>query len=346
MSAWIALLIAACSSGDPDAPSDARVDTRLDADATLDAPRDDADASDARPDATPGTWTEVGSCDAGPVPGTRCVELMVRCPDVDDLAVHVRTTTPRFAPSARMLIGNGGGGTTAVDDGGFAEMIARLVDDGFEVVRHAWSEPGWFAGRAGVRAASCRYATLLRAIAARDALPLCAVGYSGGAIEIGYALSRWDAASRLHGAVLVAGPSMSRLDLLCPSVGGVPSTECEEIATRHGLACGGALACTLQGAAMVVDSSWAPRTPCTTDDGTSLADDGALSPTTRLSFPTTRVRMVLGAEECSVAPLLYWDAIDSEKALALVPGAGHVIHDAPGGIDAIERAISDTCSPL
>ena len=318
-------------------------------------------AGDARADSgtdaappPPGTVRTVGPCDPGSIPGTTCTRLSIACPGLSDLAVDVRVTTPPAgAAKAVIVLGTGGGGQ------GFFEgsppgagLVTELAGGGFVVAQRKWDAPGWFQGGAGVRASSCRYATLLRWVDQTlhpPSVPLCALGSSGGAIEIAYGLARWDAADRLGGAILLGGPSMSRLDVVCPSV--APASwldgDCRSLATRYGLTCPDSLYCTLQGAAGVVDTAWAPQHPCTDPqdpDVPALAGDGVLAPDSHLSYPQTKVRLLLGGDECSAAVLLYYDAITSDHVLQVVPGTPHNVTATDAGLAATRDAIRSACA--
>jgi len=354
--AAIALVLAGCGEDNGPAPA-------ADGSPALDAASPDAAAGDAGTDAATaapplGTITEIGSCDPGALAGTTCTRLAVACPGTSDLGVSVRVTAPGGAVGATVVLGTGGAGTAHFEDSsaGALALTTELVSAGFAVVRRAWDEPGWFAGTGGVRVSSCRYATLLRWVDERyrrTPAPLCAVGLSGGAIEIGYALARWDAADRLGGAILLGGPSMTQLDVVCPSVAPAEwlDRRCAELAATQGLSCGGMLYCTLQGAADVVDSAWSPAHPCTVSadaraDLAALASDGVLAPGARLAYPATRVRFVLGALECSATVLLYYDAITTDRALELPPGTPHDVLSTDAGLTATRAAIRAACAPF
>jgi len=301
-----------------------------------------------------GTVTEVGTCDAGNIAGTQCTQLAVQCPGVAELEVGARVTQPAGAVRGVITVQSGGGGNFFQEDFDprSHDFVQELVTAGFVVVSRSWAGVGWFEGSAGVRASSCRGATLLGWIDQhyRDASkPFCAMGFSGGAIELSYALARWDAADRLDGALIAAGPSMSQLDLVCPSV--APATwlnrDCGALAAKYGMSCGASLFCTLQGAAGVVDSAWTPAHPCTSAAEANVADlseDSIVASDSRMSYPNTKVRFVSGALDCSATVLLYVDAITTDRSITLAPATAHDVLATDEGLAAMREAVKSSCA--
>ena len=301
----------------------------------------------------PGTvTTDATACDAGALPGATCRHVTVHCPGVSDLGVGLRAARPAAAARATILVGGGGAGNGWLEDDPLAASLEKeLVANGYVVVSRKWDDPGWFAGSAGLLASSCRYGTLLRWVdenVRAPSAPYCALGLSGGSYELGYALAHWDAADRLKGALLLAGPAVTRLDLVCPSVAPTSwtATDCHALAAKYALPCTGTIFCTLQSAADVVDSAWTPDHPCT-DAGdprvAALADDGIVAPSSRLAYPSTAVRMVLGADECGATELPYYDRITSDRGIAFPAATPHDVFTTDAGTAAAATAIREAC---
>jgi hypothetical protein len=324
------------------------------------APLGDAGTHDAGPARGPtpqGTIEVLGECDAdGGLAGTACTQVSVRCPGVADLGASIRITRPSGPARATLLVGSGGSGTAFLEETPQAASLLReLVDAGVVVVSRKWDVPGWFAGDKGMVASSCRYATLLRWVSetarAPDA-PYCALGLSGGSYEVGYALARWDGADRLDGALLFAGPAVTRLDTVCPSVATAQwtDTDCPALAEKYGYtpSCGTAITCTSppNGSGAVVDSAWSPAHPCTdaADPNTSvLANDGIVSAASVLDYPRTKVRFVLGDLDCGVHVLLYYDRITSDRGLSLASNTPHDLFSTIDGVTKMRAALREAC---
>jgi hypothetical protein len=318
-----------------------------------------ADASDDAVDAgrgapAPGTATVDAVCtDAGSLSGAECKHLVVACPGVADLGVSLRIARPTGSARATLLLGSGGAGNGFVEDDPLALALEKeLVDNGYVVVSRGWDNPGWFLGTLGLSASSCRYGTLLRWVDENVRVPgkpYCAAGLSGGSYEVGYALAHWDGADRLQGAILLAGPAVSQLDLVCPSVAPAKwtDTDCLALAAKYGEPCTGALSCTLQGAASVVDSAWSPGAPCS-DAGDprvpNLGADGVVTSTSRFSYPSTKTRFVFGADECGGTANLYYDRITSDRGIAFAPATPHDVFTTDAGVEAARLAIQQACA--
>ncbi len=341
--------LVACGGDEPTvdaSPDGGRLDGSS-GDASVDSSATDA-SSDTGADASiapPGEVTELGACDAGALPSSRCVQLSVQCEGRPDITVDVRISEPTGAARATLVLGTGGGGDGFVEDGVMGPLLlGRLRDAGYRVVQRRWASPGWFVGDGGVRAASCAYAALVGWIDDNVADDnLCAMGLSGGAIELAYALARWDGADRLDGAALLGGPSMTVLDQVCPSAAPNDWTTvgCASAASERGIACG-TLYCTLQGAAAVVDSAWGGATYCEDGDPSMLADDGVVGPTGRYDYPT-KLAFVVGADECGATFLPFLNAVGDGATLRIVPATPHDVWSTTAGIDASVAAALETC---
>jgi hypothetical protein len=79
---------------------------------------------------------------------------------------------------------------------------------------------------------------------------------------------------------------------------------------------------------------------CVPDGDTALEP---LLPAARLAYPATAVRVFLGDQEPDPAVAadarMYLDAIESDKALTIVPGTGHTIEQTSAGVDAYVSSV-------
>lgn len=338
------VFLAGCDSGSR--PADAGRDAGArDAGAALDAAARDAGTDDAGAPRPATEIVEIGLCDAGSLTSTTCLALEVRSPAREPLGVELRVTEPNAPARATLVVGTGGGGNAFADEASDpAVLLAQFRDAGYRIVQRRWASPGWFAGETGLYAASSAYAALLAWIDERFAgASLCAMGLSGGSIEIAFALARWDGADRLEGAVLLGGPSMSALDRVCPSVATSAWTvvECPALAAARGIACP-TLYCTLQGAAGTVDSSFSDA-PCSSGaDPERLAAEGVVAPGARFAYPT-RLAFVVGADECSGSLLPFVEAVETEASFTLVPATPHDVWATAAGRAASYAAVLETC---
>ncbi len=298
---------------------------------------------------TLGTVTVLpGPCPSGPgpLPNTTCYLVEVACPGLDPIVAQVRVTEPPAAALHRgtVVFGTGGGGSGfySATSGGLP-LLQSVNGLGYRVVERAWAaQNGWFGGGlGGLRAKSCRYATLLTWI--HDSFhaggAFCATGNSGGSAEIGYALTTWGRGDILDLAVPTSGPPLGRLDYTCP----FPPTP-EWAALCPSIVPPGSMQC-------VPACSFAPvpngNAVCLTCTGNpTLADLRAESVyhlDAALAYPATRTHWIFGALDCGVsvpAGLAWASAVTSEKVLEFVPDTPHAIFSTPGGREAVRRAIA------
>lgn len=318
-----------------------------------------------------GDWQLMGEdCDASyPTMATAssCQQLRIRTwwsstEDPDLISVDLLISEPAVGttPRGTVLLGTGGYGLNFFAATAEGAIVANtLTAYGFRVVQRRWDVApnpgayGWFGGDIGVLRGSLRYATLLQYVydefhdsSTPEPNVFAVVGTSAGASEIGYALSSWDMASLIDVAVLVSGPPMTRLDLLC-ELGGAAWASCAGTLPPNVMACSppDPLTCSHPGGG--------PFNTCTAcsvaPDGDSLRDDSILHLSAVTDYDTgnpattPRVHMLLGTEDCdsgapAMANLLY-EAIDCEKALQFIDGAQHALVNDVAGQDAIVNAV-------
>lgn len=283
------LVLAACDPASPGGP-----------DAGFEELPDAADAPSPRPN--PGQVTNVvAGCDTGvgSLPGTTCQTLTITCPNVDPIDVRIRTTPPPadVVPRGTILFGSGGRGQSfSYDDG---PAMPRLLAAGFRLVQRAWV--GSWLGTAqghGPAAASCRLATLAHWLRAETpaAQPLCATGNSGGAAELGEALTWWDLDHVFDQAVPTSGPGLADLAGACQ-----PDATWQNTCATLGAASEVGPACDYasNGLDELINESYAPAAPCAVgaDGRDRLAADASLAPGADTTISGMRLDILLGTRD-------------------------------------------------
>jgi hypothetical protein len=294
-----------------------------------------------------GSVVEVaGQCSSGPVANTTCRRVHVNAPGIKAVEAQLRITEPATGIVARgtVLLGSGGPGSEFYGSyPGGQKIVEDLSAMGFLVVDRAWTG-GWSRNESGWRKQSCRYATLLTWV--HDHLhrggKLVVTGNSGGAQEIGYALTTWSRGNILDVAVLTSGPPLARLDYVCVRE---PSAEWSQLCAS--IVQPGVMEC--RASCTIADFKGVPIANafhCTQLSAqSSLAQhraDSVLHEDAVLNYPKTRVHFLFGALDCShTVPqgLLHENKVTSEKYVQFVPKTPHLISSTPEGRAAILNAI-------
>ncbi len=340
-----------------DAPTDAPTDAQvpLSPDVGADASVDDAAVVDAE-----ATVESVGvACDPddGAPPGSTCSVLRVSCSGIEPLEVELRDSAPTAGPEIGVVIlGSGGNGTRF--SSGYRGVTRELRGSGYRVIERRWRSArasGWLEG--GMAEGACRYAALVRWIRqeiASEGEPVCVSGNSGGAGEIGAALTRQGLDHTVALAVMTSGP-MARVDYACgretdwepvctPLVGAHEWT-CESGASVP--SCG-----PLGPERALFDDAYLPETSaCSAPTEASLDRLAASSPAppgAALDLATD-VRILVGANDCSIAPaqaLLFGSLVTARGApipLDVIVDAPHELPGSPSGQPELLRAIREGC---
>jgi hypothetical protein len=171
--------------------------------------------------------------------------------------------------------------------------------------------------------------------------PFKATGSSGGATEIGYALSTCNREVILDRVAPRSGPPTTRCDYICNDADDYSTTICPEMLALATYDCNGNDPPCLTG----------PNNPvcvsCSGPDATDeeLYDDSILHPNADLVY-STEIRMLLGQEDCegvAIAQAMLWfTEIDAsnDKTVKFVAGTGHQFFLTPEGRNAIKRALT------
>lgn len=175
----------------------------------------------------------VSKNNGGP-PVAICYSATVSCPNVPDLGITYGVATPTTSNGMVVFV-SPKGGTQPVGGNLYRNMPYEIYHANYQTVQMAWNSD-WRNGATGegyFKAAACREATIMNYFNTTYYQPStktatagsCAVGFSGGAAGLGYALTYYGAASYMDKATFVAGPHYSNLiDGCVPSA--APVTIC------------------------------------------------------------------------------------------------------------------------
>ena len=298
---------------------------------------------------------------ASAVPTSRCYQIGVTCPGIASLTALVKVSDPAGSPTGTIVFGSGGGGGSLYEQFG-SEAVNRvllpLLAQGYRIVQRSWGAGGgWLAGPGGTLRLACRYATLLDRIATdiHTGGAICATGNSGGSAEVSYAMAHYGMVRLIDLAVPTSGPPMGRIDYGCLGVAQVPGwgTQCAALNV-----CGGSAACeyfvpppggTPGGGSLVIDGTYGGGADCQSRNpamAQTWLGDSVASAAAQMSYPQTAMRFIYGGSDCSEAVTLgrlYADAVQSDSAIVVVPGAPHAIPSDAAGAQAVFDALSSQC---
>lgn len=299
--------------------------------------------------------------------GATCAVLTVEsCQDVPAIDVEVIVAEPTGgAPRGSIVFGSGGGGGAMYEDAGdqtvTLEMLERLRRAGFRVIERGWAGPPqtgqWFEGTAGVTKSACRYATLSSYLKSKHAPTpgggaFCGTGNSGGAAELGYAMTRWNGDATFDYVLFTSGPA-GQLDHSCGAVTPDWQTRCDSLLAGKTWTCGGGAkpVCALDpGIGQLLDSATRPATPCKDGARAALAADSAIAPSATRDFSHAKVEFFLASNDCNngVVPagLDYAAQVKNRgqaPSVTILPNVGHSMQANPAGAAAIEAALLESC---
>jgi hypothetical protein len=273
-----------------------------------------------------------------------CYQLEVSCPSLPNYTAYLKLLSPTVAVTGTTVFLTGGGTTDLLELQTYGPIVVeQLLSKGYRIAQVTYGAPfnsselGWEtnAGGAGVRAAACRFATVLQWVHdnIQDAsTPLCAAGNSAGSELIAQSLTHYGASNILTFAELSSGPPYGQLQYACENTQPTMTSPCS------GLGLGlGVLPTT---AALFIDPSY-PGAWCSSAYNThsklhdaQFLNDSVLSPDATLNYPTTFVNFVFGDQDTTSAirqGFLYEAAITSGHAAACLPGVSHEIETSIAG---------------
>ncbi len=377
------VILSACGGGGGEASIDA-------ADPAADA------ALDAALEPPLGTATAMGPCTATLptlLANARCEEVRITCPGMADATARLMIGDATAGPSrGTILFGSGSSGATLMEQasvrmGPGGEMTSFFVDEledlragGYRVIERAWQgstgspagdtcsgsagsfdvtvDRGWIRGTEGPDDAACRYATLMTYLHDRyDADgAYCAVGFSGGSMELGMMLSRWGRGPLLDYALFVSGPAAT-FDSACLGDASLDAA-CASLTAGQAWSCSPepAPACTLaEDIRCLLDRAYAGDSVCLgggAADSAALLRDSVLAPGAPTTYPTTDLGVIVGLADCgSGAAITGADyaarvtGASGPPTLDFVAGAGHTVHRDAAGAAKIAERLRAGCVP-
>jgi hypothetical protein len=298
------------------------------------------------------------TCPSSSIGGT-CYAVSISCPNINDFTGYVKVTIPTGTPVGTVVFSTGGNGTTLYEQ--FVHGTTTLnavLQGGFTLAQISWGEPftanqpeGWQTGPGGIRAVSCRYATLAQWIfnnihLASTTAPFCATGNSGGAELIGQALTHYGLGSIFAMVEPTSGPPFARQDWACDCLRPQTTDPC-------GRTMG--FCVSLSDAQKFVDPAYAPTIPnaCSSEVQTGntqydpiFLNDSVTSPDAVLNYPNTFVNFLYGTQDTSTAPNqghLWESAITSSTSESCVATAPHNIPDDSAGAQQIASDLLKYC---
>lgn len=296
------------------------------------------------------------TCPSTGLSGTACYALDVSCPQVEDYTVYLKTIAPsRFAVGVVTLT-QGGTSVDLYENYTYGPVtIQNLVDAKFLAVEISFGLPfngiedGWQTetNGAGVRAASCRYATVTAWIKDNLAsqVPLCAAGVSAGSQQIGEGLAHYGLDQYLTFAELASGPPFNRTDEACIHMG---RSSVEYCSGAHV-----GMIVDVPDAQLYIDPAY-PGPWCSEDIQTNgkahqsvFLNDSVTSPDGVVSYPHTNVWFLYGGQDDTSAINQgedYRSQIRTQNHAGCVPDAPHLIPDSLSGAQQIASDMISQCT--
>jgi hypothetical protein len=293
------------------------------------------------------------ACPAVGLKATACFALDVTCPQIPDYTAYVKIIVPAH-PRGTVIFTSGGDVNDTYEDAYAYGTVAvqNVVAARFTAVELTFGAPfsaglGWEydAGGMGVRAASCRYATIVQWVYNQTAgVPLCATGSSAGGQILGEGLAHYGLGDYLAFAEITSGPPFNRVDLGCINPGKAAVEYCSGDDIGMGVGLTNALA--------YVDPAY-PGPWCSsslkmhsTQYEQQFLNDSVTSPDAVLSYSNTRVRFLFGGLDTSSAirqGLDYQSKITTPTTYGCVKDAPHSIPDVQDGAERIAADVVTNC---
>jgi hypothetical protein len=292
----------------------------------------------------------------GHLSGGTCYALDITCPQLPNYTAYVKIFEPTVAVTGTVLFVSGGTGTDLLERRIYGSLVLqKILAKGYRPVELTYGYPfnlneqGWQANAdgAGVRAASCRFATVLQWV--HDNLldagtPLCSSGNSAGAQLEGESMAHYGSSGILAFAELSSGPPFGRVDYACENTQAVATSPCS--------GAGDSLAVQPTTSAKFIDPAYpgawcssAYATHSTVHQAQFMNDSITLSDPV-LNYPDTFVNFLFGQDDTTSAirqGLLYLGAITSATGNECVAGAGHTVEDYLPGAQQVAADILNYC---
>jgi hypothetical protein len=292
----------------------------------------------------------------GSLSGGTCYALDITCPQLPDYTAYVKIFEPTVAVTGTVLFATGGNGTDLLEHRNFGPLVLQTVlNKGYRSVELTYgfpfnlNEKGWQTGAkgAGVRAASCRFATVLQYVhdnLLNASTPLCASGNSAGGQLIGESMAHYGSADMLAFAELSSGPPFGRVDYACENTQPAATSPCSGANDR--------LAVQPATSMKFIDPAY-PGAWCSSAYAThstvhqaQFVKDSIVLRDSVLNYPSTFVNFLFGQDDTTSAirqGLLYQGAIASPTATECAAGVGHTVEDYLPGAQQVAADIIRYC---
>ena len=290
------------------------------------------------------------------LPSGTCYQLDVSCPLVQDYTVDVKIIAP---PPPAVEIGmvmflTGGLSDLFVEKASQGPTIINgLLAQNIGTVEVAFPGSGWQSNTngAGVRAASCRFATVAQ-WAYTNVLPsgaaLCACGNSAGSQQIGEGLSHFALGEYLTVGLMTSGPPFERVDWACMNNQKGQAEYCSGQKIGYGVSPGASIP--------FIDPAYLPTQAACSSAFSShksplaaqFLNDSITSPDGELSYPTTQTIFLFGGKDTSSAinqGLSYTNLISPTPApiVACAADSPHDVFNDPGAATMIVSFLTQYC---
>jgi hypothetical protein len=297
---------------------------------------------------------QMGTVNASPVPckgdglqATACYALDISCPAIPDYTAYAEIFMPA-RPVGAIIFTIGGTANDVYESYKYGGMVVQNVEAAnYEAVELTFGAPfsdgpGWQydVSGMGVRAASCRYASVVAWVNSQmNGAPVCATGNSGGAGLIGEGLAHYDLGDYLKFAEMTSGPPFSRLDYACLDNIPAEAEYCSGTDIGMGLA--------VSDAQDFIDPAY-PGPWCSssledhsTEHEADFLQDSVDSTDAVLDYPKTTIRFLFGGLDTTSAirqGLYYQSQIQQQTTYACIKEATHSM---PDSLDAAQMISTD-----
>lgn len=305
------------------------------------------------PDALGTLVASTVACPTTGIKATACYALDITCPLVPDYTAYVKIIAPPKPVGTVILTSGGDVNDTYEDAYPYGPVtVQNIVNAKLTAVELTYGAPfstglGWEydANGAGVRAAACRYATVVQWVYKRTvSVPLCATGSSAGGQIISEGLAHYGLGSYLKFAEITSGPPFGRVDYACINNVAQQVEYCS--GTKIGMGVG------YDNAVKYVDPAY-PGTWCSTSLQTGstqyemqFLNDSVTSPDATVTYPNTKIRFLFGGLDTSSAirqGLIYQSLITQKPTYGCVKDAPHSIPDVQDGAEQIAADVIANC---
>jgi hypothetical protein len=288
------------------------------------------------------------TCPTSGLTATACYALDISCPGLPDYTAYVKVIAPPKPVGTVILTSGGDVNDTYEDAYPYGTVtVQNIVNANFTAVELTYGLPfsngpgwQWNAGGAGVRKASCRYATVVQWVYnGSNSIPLCATGSSAGGQLISEGLAHYGLGSYLAFAEITSGPPFGRVDHACINTVQQAVEYCSGADVRMGVG--------TKNAIDYIDPAY-PGAYCSTSLQTGstqyeqlFLNDSVTSPDAVVDYPNTKLRFLFGGLDTSSAirqGVYYQSKIKSSTTRGCVKDAPHSI---PIVLDGAEQIAAD-----